>query len=123
MFQFIITNIFMVSLGVMLYVAIRTLPRIEENLAQDKKVIWERWLASEMPEKLDRALNGFLLKFLRRLKIVLLKIDNSLAKHLRKVHQANGNGTHKPQIDFRAINEEKAIEKNSDLGDNHSGTN
>lgn len=103
MFQFIVTNIFMISLGTILYVTVRTLPRIEEGGAPERKGILERWIASEIPEKLDAAFNSFLAKFLRKLKVWLLKVDNFISEHLKKIKPENGNGKTKPAIDFSEI--------------------
>ena len=116
MFQFILTNILMVSAGVVIYVMVRTLPRIESQPQLEKKNILERWIASEIPERIDRSLNGFLVKFLRKLKVWLLKMDNFISGHLQKIKPGsdggttNGNGKPKPVIDFK----EMAAEKNGD---------
>lgn len=127
MVQFILANIFMVSLGAVIYVVARTLPRLEPESGPEKKSVFERWLASEVPEKIDSALNGFLVKFLRKLKILLLKVDNSLSGHLQKIKPeaggaTNGNGKAKPVIDFKEIvaekNEEKAIANGENLSNN-----
>jgi len=114
MFQFIFTNILMVSTGVVIYVIVRALPRLEPEPQPEKKSVLDRWIASEIPEKIDSALNGFLVKFLRKLKVLLLKVDNTLSGHLQKIKSetggtANGNGKQKPVIDFKEI----AAEKNS----------
>lgn len=107
MIQFILTNILMVSLGVVLYVVVRTLPRVSENAAPDKKSAFEKWLTSEMPEKVDKILNSFLLKFLKKTKIFLMKADNTVTAQLKKVKPE---GVTAPQqngsIDFKAIKEE-----------------
>lgn len=115
MLQFIVTDVLMVSLGAILYLAVRTLPRVEENLPSEKKGIFERWIASEVPEKIDVAINGFLAKLLRKIKVLLLKVDNSLSGHLQKIKPEglNGNGGDKakPTIDFKEITEQN---KNGD---------
>lgn len=119
MFQFIVTNILMVSAATLIFVVARTLPRLEPENQPEKKNILERWIASEIPEKVDAALNNFLVKFLRKLKVWLLKIDNFLSGHLQKIKPAeapggaNGNGKAKPTIDFKEI----AAKKNGEKGD------
>lgn len=102
MLQFVVTNIFLLSLGVILYVSIRTLPRIDERAMPEKKGAWERWLSSGVPEKIDRILNSFLFKTLRRLKVFLLRTDNAINAWLQKI-KPEGNGSQKPGIDFQAI--------------------
>jgi len=68
----------------MLYLLARTLPRLEESQT-DRKGFLERWFASDIPEKVDLVLNQFLVKFLRKLKVLLLRVDNSLSTHLKKI--------------------------------------
>jgi hypothetical protein len=109
MLQFIVTDILMISLGAILYLAVRTLPRVEENLPSEKKGVFERWIASEVPEKIDAAINSFLAKFLRKLKVLILKIDNYVSGHLQRIKTegVNGNGDKtKSPIDFKDITEQ-----------------
>ncbi len=100
MIEFIFTIILMLCLGTALYLTIQALPRIAEDTAVEKSV-FERWASSEMPEKIDAAFNNFLLKFLRKFKIIVLRLDNTLSKHLRAItpqeNRANTN------IDFKEI--------------------
>lgn len=91
----------MVSLSVVLYLMARALPRVVEEPQPEKQGFLDRWAHSQFPEKLDVAFNGFLLKFLRKLKVLVLKLDNTLSKHLQKARgEENGK---KPAIDFREI--------------------
>ena len=106
MLQFIATNVLMVSLGMVLYVVVRTLPRVEDSGVPEKRGIWEKWIASGVPEKIDKWLNAFLAKFLRKVKIVLLKMDNSITSRLNKVRQDANGAQPKTNIDFKAIKEE-----------------
>lgn len=97
--EFIFTIILMVCLGTVLYLTVQALPRIEEVPLNEKGFL-ERWATSEMPEKIDAAFNNFLLKFLRKLKVMVLKFDNSLSKHLQKVKPE---ADKRPAIDFKEI--------------------
>ena len=99
MFQFIITNILMVSLGIVLYLVARALPRVDETVPVHGPL--GRWVTSEIPERVDVALNSFLGKFLRRTKVFLLKIDYLLTERIKKTKTENGNG--KAKIDFNDI--------------------
>jgi len=82
--MFVFTILLMVSLGVVLYLMVRALPRVAEEPAE-KKSFLDRWAHTETPEKIDAAFNGFLLKFLRRVKVYALKFDNAVSAGLRKV--------------------------------------
>ncbi|MDO8664379.1 MAG: hypothetical protein Q7K44_02415 [Candidatus Liptonbacteria bacterium] len=123
MLQFILTTILMASLGTMLYLVARSIPRVGEEVS-DKKSFLDRFASSEIPEKIDTAFNGFLLKYLRKLKIVLLKVDNFITEKLKKI-SSNGNLKHfgkltsKPKIDLKDISGDpvasELTEKESDL--------
>ncbi|HEY5220753.1 MAG TPA: hypothetical protein VIJ29_01205 [Candidatus Paceibacterota bacterium] len=97
--EFIFTIILMACLGIVLYLTAQALPRIEE-VPSDEKGFLERWAHSEMPEKIDAVFNNFLAKFLRRTKVLILKLDNILAKHLQKIKPEEDR---RPSIDFKEI--------------------
>ncbi len=99
MAEFIFTIILMVCLGAVLYLVVQALPRIEEAPSDDRG-FFDRWAHSEIPEKIDNAVNTFLLKFLRKVKVFILKIDNALAKHLQKIKPEENK---RPAIDFKEI--------------------
>ena len=89
----------MVCLGIVLYLTVQALPRIEEIPSEEKGFL-ERWVHSEMPEKIDTAFNNFLLKFLRKIKVLVLKLDNMLARHLQKIKPEEDK---RPTIDFKEM--------------------
>ena len=108
MLQFILTNLLLISVGGILYIFVRALPRIGEREAkEEKRTVFERWVMSEIPHQIDRALNATLGKLFRKLKVLLLRFDNYLTSRLKKIHtETNGNGSGitgtgaKPKIDF-----------------------
>jgi len=97
--EFIFTIVLMICLGTVLYLTVQALPRIKE-VPTDEKGFLERWAHSEMPEKIDAAFNNFLLKFLRKVKVLILKLDNALARHLQKIKPEEDK---RPSIDFKEI--------------------
>lgn len=111
MTEFIFTTILMLCLGAVLYLTVQALPRIVEEPA-DETNFFERWARSEMPEKIDAAFNSFLLKFLRKFKILVLRLDNVLSKQLRavspKTDRTNTN------IDFKEIAGQNGEEEKSE---------
>ena len=111
MVEFIFTTILMLCLGTVLYLMVRALPRIEEvseGVGEGNKSLLERWVHSEIPERIDAAFSGFMLKFLRRVKIIVLRIVNAIAKGLRKMQpQENRANTN---IDFKEIAGQNDVE-------------
>ncbi len=113
MLQFIFTMLVMFSAGTVLFLVTKTLPQLEEGTPTEKLGVFERFVVSEIPERLDRALEMFLLKFLRKLKVWILKVDNSITHHLKRLKPEATNGVSK--VDFKEILSEKAAEASSDL--------
>jgi hypothetical protein len=103
---FIFTLLLMFSLSGVLYLMVRALPRVEDAAivsGDEHRGFLDRWARSQLPEKFDRWFNGFLLKFLRKFKVFILKLDNIVSTHLRKIHhEKNGKKT----IDFKEISEQ-----------------
>jgi hypothetical protein len=85
MVQFLFTNILLLSFGFALFVIIRALPRIEPDVNDKKPSVFERWLISDLPEKIDRVVNSFLEKFLRKTRVALLRFDNSINSWLKRI--------------------------------------
>lgn len=90
----------MLSLGAILYLMVRALPRITEE-PSEKKNFLDRLAHSDVPEKMDAALNSFLFKFLRKAKILVLKLDNMLSKKLRKIKSEENDV--RSAIDFKEM--------------------
>jgi len=102
MFSFIFTTLLMLSLGSILYLMVRALPRVaEETAPADRKNLLDRWAHSELPEKIDRVMNGFLFKFFRKTKVTVLKLDNALGDRLKKMKPEDNAA--KQAIDFKEI--------------------
>ena len=89
MLFFIATDVFMLALGVVLYLMVRALPRVPDD-SSDRQGFLDRLAHSEVPEKIDAAMDAFLLKMVRKLKVFILKIDNALSRHLRKINADEG---------------------------------
>src|SRR3989344_8522147 len=98
--QFALTNLLMISAGVMLYLVVRALPRGGEDPAAARMNIFDRWRNSPIPEKIDAQMNAFLTKFLRRLKVWVMKFDNFITDRLKGMKSAPGGNA---AIDFKEI--------------------
>ncbi len=105
MVLFIFMSLLMVSLSAMLYLFVRALPRVgEEPAAAYVGGIAHAWRRSEIPEKIDAFVNDFLLKSLRKLKVVILKLDNNLSRHLQRIKPKTD--MRQSSIDFKEIAEQ-----------------
>lgn len=104
MLTFVITNIFLLALGGMLFLMTRALPRVEEPDLAVRRGPLERWITSGAPERIDAAMKSFLSKFLRRSKILVLRVDNILTTKLQNMQKEE---KVKPQFD-QLISEREA---------------
>ena len=108
MVEFVFTTILMACLLAVLYLMVRALPRIAEEPATESGGLLDRWAHSEIPEKIDAAFNGFLFKLLRKIKILILRIDNSVGLHLQKMKAKDDDHVRRSAIDFREMAEGSA---------------
>lgn len=101
MYNFILQIFIMVSLGTIIFLVARTLPRITEtetvNIENKKRI---SWLSNFPLEKIDALINSFLEKTLRKIKLILMKLDNFVSRQLNKFKKDNngssGNGLIQP---------------------------
>jgi hypothetical protein len=81
------------SIAAVLYVLVRAVPRISETgerLHPAGK--FDRVLGKLPLHQIDGHLNRFFEKTLRRLKVIILRADNTVNMRLNKIKQTNGNG-------------------------------
>ena len=84
MYNFILQIIVMLSLGVLIYLAARAVPRVSETEIKAASLgdHLDRWIKKLPLEKMDAWLSSQVEKFLRKFKVAVLKLDNLLTKHL-----------------------------------------
>ncbi len=79
------------SLGSIIYLMARALPRVENNIQPPRGPnVVERLIAKIPMSKLDQNINGFLARFLRKIKVVTLKVDNFINDRLGKLTKKTG---------------------------------
>lgn len=99
MYDFILQAIFFASAALMAFLAARALPRVEP--AENPKSVWshiDEWFGRLPLHRLDDRVNAFLFKFLKRTRLVVMKIDNRIIRHLDKVKSAADRGGHVQQM-------------------------
>lgn len=112
MFYFISELVFFLSLGTMIYILAGKLPVINDSfdgggnssIPRRSKIISKfSWLGV-----LDKKFTDFLEKFLRKSKLILMKLDNFVAHHLENVRgrNANGNNTEGEQSVIKDLHSE-----------------
>ncbi len=130
MVLFIFTLVLMFSLSAILYLMVRALPRVAETDgtlggnsiagstgAGTPRGLLDRWAHSELPEKIDASFNSWLLKFLRKFKIFILKLDNMISTHLRKINHEQAASDKKTAIDFKEISGKNSADDDDSVPD------
>ncbi len=91
----------------MIYLIARTVPRIGDEANEEiirTKTRLGQLLASSQIEKLDVIFNNFIEKLLRKIKLILMKLDNIASNYLDKVKKyklgdnSQKNGEEKPSL-------------------------
>jgi hypothetical protein len=87
MYNFILQTIFMVSLGAIIYLVARALPRIDDVAVKTRpRQNYFDLMMKRVPiEKADAFVNMLLEKTLRKSKIFVMKLDNFLNTHLKSL--------------------------------------
>ena len=96
MLKFISHIITMLSLGTILYIFARALPRIDETEAQGKKIFARNHILFYYLEKIDGYLHSFSEKTLRKTGVVLMKLENKVNKKLTQIKKDSSNGSGNP---------------------------
>ncbi len=87
---FILQIIMMVSLGAILFVFARILPRIDDARVDEIRASLSFHHLVSYFEKFDEWFGAIFQKYLRRLRVVILKIDNILGAKLNKIKKDSG---------------------------------
>lgn len=99
MYNFILQTLVMLSLGTIIYLMARAAPRVSETDLKSEP--WSDYLdrlAKKIPlEKADTWASYWLERFLRQLKVLVLKLDNLLSKHLSHLRPPS-QGVAKPTL-------------------------
>jgi len=97
MYNFILQIIIMFSLGVMIYLIARASPRIGDIEVADESYHnkLDRIISRLPLDEIDVVISTAVEKFLRKSRLFLMKWDNTLSNHLKKIKKTNGNGLRK----------------------------
>lgn len=85
MVNFILQILMMLGLGAILYLMARALPRIDDSEFNPPPHSASSHRLTVYLEKIDEWVNFFLEKFFRKLRLVILKLDNIVSQKLGKL--------------------------------------
>lgn len=86
MLAYILEVIFFISAGVVLYLLIVHMP-VLEGMGQEVSTKKKSILQEKIAQLADKKFATGAVKFLRRLRLIILKLDNSVAKRLEKMKE------------------------------------
>ncbi len=79
------------SLGLVVYMIARAIPRVPEETAAPRRANWVDRMMSKIPmAKIDENINSFFSKLLRKAKVIVMKIDNFINDRLGKMNKKSG---------------------------------
>ncbi len=109
MYTFLLYLVFVGSLAVIAFIAARALPRVsvEGETEPSLYTAFSAWLDRLPLHHVDERINGFLFKFLKRSRVVMMKIDNRLARHLDRVKKNGEKPLHPVQEMIDHVHREK----------------
>ena len=82
MYDLVLQIAFMGSIGVIVYLMALAIPRVQDGPYEGKSGIIGR-LASKLPlHKLDESVKSYKDKLLRRLKVIILRLDNFISRRI-----------------------------------------
>ena len=86
MYNFILQTIIMTGLATIIYLFARAVPRVQDLVAPIRGRDYFGEFFDKLPlEKADAFMSMLLERFLRSLKVMILKLDNLLTNHLRSL--------------------------------------
>ena len=87
MFDFILQLSIVISLAAIIYLLARAVPRVrDEDLITATESYFERLIAKVPVHKIDTWFGLVVAKFLRRLRVIVLKLDNLLHRSIASVN-------------------------------------
>lgn len=107
--EILFLNILLVGAGLIIWLLIRALPRMSDDVSGTKG--WfDRWLTSKLPGKIDAFTSTLWVRTLRRFKVFVLRLDNSLNQKLQRMKLESGEGIKGDKIDLKKVVEDRAAE-------------
>lgn len=87
MYDFIVHIVLVTSLAVMIYLLARALPRVVDDQGTVASGFFDR-LVDRLPlQRIDIMLSEFFIKMLRKVKILVLKLDNTINHYIDQIRK------------------------------------
>jgi len=83
---FILEIVFFISLGLIVFLFVRKLPYVSDISQKELSAVQRKGLFnSEWIDKIDNKFIDLLSKWLRKMKLIVMRLDNYVARHLESI--------------------------------------
>lgn len=110
---FILELVFFIAFGAIVFLFVRKLPYVSdvpsEELSAHKTFLKAEWI-----DEVDRKLIDLLSKWLRKIKLLVMRLDNYVSKHIERIKNRHAANSDQQNILKEIEQEEKKDEKNEE---------
>ena len=99
MYCFLLQSIFMLSIGAMIYILASAVPRVDGSFGARSWDLAARFIRRIPLTKIDSILSAISEKLLRRVRVVILKIDNWVSGFLGRI-KSRSKDSNKDQLNL-----------------------
>ena len=85
MYNFVLQILVFSSLGLVIYLLAQAVPRVEETETPRGSGFFDKLMKKLPMAKIDKSLDSFFAKFLRKVRVVIMKLDNFINHRLGKL--------------------------------------
>ena len=94
---FILELVFFISFGVIVFLFVRKLPYVSD-IPSGMPSPHKTFFRAEWIDKIDRKLIDLLSKWLRKMKLVVMRLDNYVSRHIEKIKQRHTSESNQQNI-------------------------
>lgn len=119
MYDFIVNIVLVGSLAIMIYLLARALPRVTDEHGVMPSGVFDR-LVEKLPlQRIDLMISSFFEKLLRKAKVLVLKLDNTINEYLAQVrrHSPAVKAAQQPNLKEKM----EAMTADKEVGNKHKG--
>jgi CHASE3 domain sensor protein len=124
MYHFILQILIMISLGLMVYMAARKIPQITDTVPEETAGqptgFWHRveLILGKMPlDRFDLLVSQFLEKNIRKVKLLLARLDNYLTQHLEQFKKIKHRAHRKQEKKFALFEEQNEVKEGESISE------
>lgn len=111
---FILELVFFISFGAIVFLFVRKLPYISD-VSSEAPSVRKTFLKAEWIDKVDRKLIDLLSKWLRKMKLMVMRLDNYVSRHIERIKNRHATNSDQQNILKEIEQEERKDEKSEEI--------